>query len=102
MHGSLFHNKNINLKERRNTYEQMNNKYNNINILPYINNYINVFYQWQMKKEEESSTMDNDETTSTSQEKEKDLSCLCFNDRNNTFSDNFNLLKKKTVKNYIL
>lgn len=93
MDGTLFHNKIINVKERRNTDEQMNNKYNNINLLPYINNYINIFYQQQMKKEEEISAIDNDETTSTSQDKEKDLSYLSFNDRNNTFSDNIDLLK---------
>ena len=76
MDGTLFHNKVIRVKEKKNLNESFKsnyNSYNNINYLPYLKNkFINSFYT-DIKFEEENSSYFNDDSTLSSQEKDQDL-----------------------------
>ena len=76
MDGTLFHNKIIKVKEKKNSDESIKRKYNfanNINYFPYLNNkFISSFYT-NIKLEEENSSYFNDDSTFSSQEKNQDL-----------------------------
>lgn len=93
MDGIIINNKKINVKEKKMTNDKMNNKYNNINYLAYINNYYTNFYSEQ-KKEEDFSALDFDDTNSSSQDKEKDsLSITSNNFQSNNFADDIDMLE---------
>ena len=76
MDGTLFHNKIIKVKEKKNSDESIKRKYNfanNINYFPYLNiKFISSFYT-NIKLEEENSSYFNDDSTFSSQEKNQDL-----------------------------
>ena len=92
MDGTLFHNKIIKVKEKKNSDESIKRKYNfanNINYFPYLNNkFISSFYT-NIKLEEENSSYFNDDSTFSSQEKNQDLPS----------SDESNFQKKSFCKN---
>jgi len=76
MDGTLFHNKVIRVKEKKNSDESLKGKcnvYNNINFFPYLNiKFVSPFYS-DIKLEEGNSSNFNDESTFSSQEKDYDL-----------------------------
>lgn len=97
MDGSLFHNKVIRVKEKKNHDESTKNifnVYNNINFLPYLNNkFINSFYT-DMKIEEENSSNFNDDSTFSGQEKDQDLfSSNSSSSQKKSFSENIEIIE---------
>ena len=97
MDGTLFHNKVIRVKEKKNLNESFKsnyNSYNNINYLPYLNNkFINSFYT-DIKFEEENSSYFNDNSTLSSQEKDQDLfSSNSSNSQKKSFSENIEIIE---------
>ena len=96
MDGTLFHNKVIRVKEKKNLNESFKsnyNAYNNINYLPYLNNkFINSFYT-DIKFEEENSSYFNDDSTLSSQEKDQDLfPSKSSNFQKKTFCENISII----------
>ena len=97
MDGTLFHNKVIRVKEKKNLNESFKsnyNSYNNINYLPYLNNkFINSFYT-DIKFEEENSSYFNDDSTLSSQEKDQDLfPSKSSNFQKKTFCENIEIIE---------
>ena len=97
MDGTLFHNKVIRVKEKKNLNESFKsnyNSYNNINYLPYLKNkFINSFYT-DIKFEEENSSYFNDDSTLSSQEKDQDLFPLkSSNFQKKTFCENIEIIE---------
>ena len=97
MDGTLFHNKVIRVKEKKNLNESFKsnyNSYNNINYLPYLKNkFINSFYT-DIKFEEENSSYFNDDSTLSSQEKDQDLfPSKSSNFQKKTFCENIEIIE---------
>ena len=97
MDGTLFHNKIIKVKEKKNSDESIKRKYNfanNINYFPYLNNkFISSFYT-DIKLEKENSSYFNDDSTFSSQEKDQDLpSSNESNFQKKTFCKNIEMIE---------
>ena len=97
MDGTLFHNKIIKVKQKKNSDESIKRKYNvanNINYFPYLNNkFISSFYT-DIKLEKENSSYFNDDSTFSSQEKDQDLpSSNESNFQKKTFCKNIEMIE---------
>jgi len=97
MDGTLFHNKVIRVKEKKNSDENLKikyNAYNNVNYLSHLNNkFISSFYT-DINLEEENSSYFNDDSTFSSQEKDQDLfSSNSSNFQKKTFCENIEMIE---------
>jgi RNA recognition motif-containing protein len=97
MDGTLFHNKIIKVKEKKNSDESIKRKYNfanNINYFPYLNNKLISSFYTDIKLEEENSLYFNDDSTFPSQEKDQDLpSSNESNFQKKTFCKNIEMIE---------
>jgi RNA recognition motif-containing protein len=97
MDGTLFHNKIIRVKEKKNSDENLKGKYNpynNINNFPYLNNKFICSFNTDIKLHEENSSYFNDDSTFSSQEKDQHLSSLnSSNFQKKTFCENIEMIE---------
>ena len=97
MDGTLFHNKIIKVKQKKNSDESIKRKYNfanNINYFPYLNNKLISSFYTDIKLEEENSLYFNDDSTFPSQEKDQDLpSSNESNFQKKTFCKNIEMIE---------
>ena len=97
MDGTLFHNKVIRVKEKKNSDDNLKGKYNaynNINNFPYLNNIFISLFNTDIILEEENSSYFNDDSSFSSQEKDQDLPSLnSSNFQKKTFCENIEMIE---------